>query len=426
MLDRILTALITVTFSIGVFGAEPGPTKIEIEKLDDSYRLLRDGEPFFIKGVGLEYGDIRLLAAHGGNAIRNWSTKNAQEVLDTAFANGVMVALGLPVAPERLGFDYNDEQEVSLQKELVRGEILKYRNHPALLAWIIGNELNFDYTNSKVYEAVNDIAVMIHELDPNHPATTTVAGLGMDVVEDLKILAPDLDILSFQVYGELFNVPDFLKKADLNRPVWITEWGAIGYWEMPETEWKAPIEMTSTEKADVYMGGYSKNIKPHLDVIIGSFAFLWGQKQERTPTWFGMFTEAGEETQVVDNMHYIWNGEWPENRSPEIRSFTLDARTAHDGVILSPGRKVSARVRLRDRDKDKLHIAWELKPESRALEVGGDREVRIGNLPLEIVSENNGRLEFIVPEVRGDFRLYVYAYDGNNHAAHANIPFRVR
>ena len=426
MLDRILTALITVTFSIGVFGAEPGPTKIEIEKLDDSYRLLRDGEPFFIKGVGLEYGDIRLLAAHGGNAIRNWSTENAQEVLDTAFANGVMVALGLPVAPERLGFDYNDEQEVSLQKELVRGEILKYRNHPALLAWIIGNELNFDYTNSKVYEAVNDIAVMIHELDPNHPATTTVAGLGMDVVEDLKILAPDLDILSFQVYGELFNVPDFLKKADLNRPVWITEWGAIGYWEMPETEWKAPIEMTSTEKADVYMEGYRKNIEPHLDVIIGSFAFLWGQKQERTPTWFGMFTEAGEETQVVDNMHYIWNGEWPENRSPEIRSFTLDARTAHDNVILSPGRKVSARVRLRDRDKDELQIAWELKPESRALEVGGDREVRIGNLPLEIVSENNGRLEFIVPEVRGDFRLYFYAYDGNNHAAHANIPFKVR
>jgi hypothetical protein len=125
-------------------------------------------------------------------------------------------------------------------------------------------------------------------------------------------------------------------------------------------------------------------------------------------------------------MHYIWNGEWPENRSPEIRSFTLDARTAHDGVILSPGRKVSARVRLRDRDKDELHIAWELKPESRALEVGGDREARIGNLPLEIVSEKNGRIEFIVPEVRGDFRLYVYAYDGNNHAAHANIPFRVR
>jgi len=415
-----------MTFSIGAFGAEPGPAKIEIEKLDDSYRLLRDGEPFFIKGAGLEYGDIQLLAAHGGNAIRNWSTENAQEVLDTAFANGVMVALGLPVAPERLGFDYNDEQEVSLQKELVRGEILKYRNHPALLAWIIGNELNFDYTNSKVYEAVNDIAVMIHELDPNHPATTTVAGLGMDVVEDLKILAPDLDILSFQVYGELFNVPDFLKKADLNRPVWITEWGAIGYWEMPETEWKAPIEMTSTEKADVYMEGYRKNIEPHLDVIIGSFAFLWGQKQERTPTWFGMFTEAGEETQVVDNMHYIWNGEWPENRSPEIRSFTLDARTAHDGVILSPGRKVSARVRLRDRDKDELHIAWELKPESRALEVGGDREARIGNLPLEIVSEKNGRIEFIVPEVRGDFRLYVYAYDGNNHAAHANIPFKVR
>ncbi len=246
-----------MTFSIGVFGAEPGPTKIEIEKLDDSYRLLRDGEPFFIKGAGLEYGDIRLLAGHGGNAIRNWSTENAQEVLDTAFANGVMVALGLPVAPERSGFDYNDEQEVSLQKELVRGEILKYRNHPALLAWIIGNELNFDYTNSKVYEAVNDIAVMIHELDQSSCYYNS-RRLRHGRVKDLKILAPDLDILSFQVYGELFNVPDFLKKADLNRPVWITEWGAIGYWEMPEMEWKAPIEMTSTEKADVYMEGYRK------------------------------------------------------------------------------------------------------------------------------------------------------------------------
>ena len=406
--------------------AEPGPVKIEIEKLDSGYRLLRDGSPFEIKGAGLEFGDIALFAAHGGNAIRNWSTENAQEVLDTAHANGVMVALGLPVSPERWGFDYNDETAVSLQKEIIRSEILKYRNHPALMAWIIGNELNFDYTNSRVYEVVNDIALMIHELDPNHPVTSTVAGLGLDVVDDLKTLAPDLDILSFQVYGEIFNVPDFLREADLDRPVWITEWGAIGHWEMPKTNWQAPIEMNSTEKADVYLEGYQENIVPHGDVIIGSFAFLWGQKQERTPTWFGMFTEAGEETETVDIMHYLWNGSWPQNRSPEVRSFTLDARSAHDSVTLSPGRQVTARIRIRDRDKDEIRLAWELKPESTAQEVGGDKEAQLENIPMEIITEKNGRMVFTVPEMKGNYRLFVYAYDGNNHAAHANIPFQVR
>jgi len=426
MPKALLLSLVAVFLSGLALGAETGPARVEVVKQGSSFQLLLNGGPYEIRGAGLEFGDIALFAAHGGNTIRNWSTENAQEVLDTAYANGVMVALGLPVTPERWGFDYSNEASVAQQKALIRREVMKYRHHPALLAWIIGNELNYDYTDSSVYEAVNDIARMIHELDPNHPTTSTVAGLGMNVVEDLKALAPDLDILSFQVYGELFDMPDFLKEADLQRPVWITEWGAIGHWEMPKTQWEAPIEMNSSEKAEVYLDGYRKNIEPFEGTIIGSFAFLWGQKQERTPTWFGMFTEAGEETETVDVMHYLWNGSWPENRSPAVRSFTLDARTAHSSITLSPGRKVTARIRLKDREKDPLQLVWELKPESSAQEVGGDREALIKNIPIEILEERKDRIEFRVPEQKGNYRLFVYAYDGHNHAAHANIPFRVR
>ena len=126
--------------------------------------------------------------------------------------------------------------------------MFKYKDHPALLAWIIGNELNFDYTNSAVYDAVNDISEMIHAVDPNHPTTTTVAGLGENVLLDLEARAGDLDFLSFQAYGD-FNVPEFLSEHAIDRPVWITEWGAIGHWEMERTDWGAPLEMNSSEKA---------------------------------------------------------------------------------------------------------------------------------------------------------------------------------
>ena len=56
--------------------------------------------------------------------------------------------------------------------KLVVDEVNAMRDHPALLGWAIGNELNLEATNLKVYNAVNDISKMIHEIDPNHPTTT--------------------------------------------------------------------------------------------------------------------------------------------------------------------------------------------------------------------------------------------------------------
>lgn len=398
------------------------PRKIEFERTDSGYSMLRDGRSFIIRGVGLEYGDITSLAAHGGNAIRNWTTDNAREVLDSAHALGVMVALCLPVIPERHGFDYSDPQRVSEQLEYLRLEVLKYKDHPALLAWIIGNELNFDYTNPAVYDAVNDISKMIHALDPNHPTTTAVAGLGVNVLQDLESRASDLDFLSFQAYGEIFNVPEFLSEHAIDRPIWITEWGAIGHWEMERTEWGAPVEMNSSEKARVYLQAFNEVIAPHRDQIVGSFAFLWGQKQERTPTWFGMFTESGEETEAVDVMHYLWNLTWPENRSPSVHSMRLNGQSARDSIKLVSGYTYRAEVAMSDPDGDQIDYRWELKPESGALQVGGDAEREIPSLDVEFSGAGGPQITFEVPEA-GAYRLYVYGYDGAGHAAHANVPF---
>ena len=427
MIKRVVVLLFTVILN-GLLWSNPGVAqaiKVEIVRSDDGFQLLRAGEPYVIKGVGREFGDIAAIASHGGNSFRNWTSDNAAEILDLAHEYGITVALCLPVQAERWGFDYGDAAAVAGQLAAMREEVLKYRDHPALLAWIIGNELNFDYRDSRVYDAVNEISNMIHELDPNHPTTTTVAGLGLNVVEDLQTRATDLDFISFQVYGELANLPGFLNSLDLDKPIMVTEWGPVGHWEIPPTSWGAAVEMNSSAKADVYESMYEENIRPLLGRIIGSYAFLWGQKQERTPTWYGMFTETGEETATVDVMHRIWNGDWPGNRAPVVRSLSLNAQTADQNVRLRPGREYRAVARVFDPDGDDLRYHWELKPESQAQQVGGDFEQSIDNLDLGIDDLNSRRIRFAVPEQPGAYRLFMYAYDEHSHAAHANIPFLV-
>ena len=67
-------------------------------------------------------------------------------------ATGWTVALNLPVASERFGFDYDDAAAVAAQERRIEALVRRYRDHPALLCWILGNELDFNYTNPRVYE----------------------------------------------------------------------------------------------------------------------------------------------------------------------------------------------------------------------------------------------------------------------------------
>jgi hypothetical protein len=65
-----------------------------------------------------------------------------------------------------------------------------------------------------------------------------------------------------------------------------------------------------------------------------------------------------------------------------------------------------------------------LKPESDSTQVGGDFEERIANLEGLIDDAAAASASIAAPDP-GFYRLFVYVYDGNGQAAHANIPFRV-
>ncbi|MDX1545773.1 MAG: glycoside hydrolase family 2 TIM barrel-domain containing protein, partial [Rhodothermales bacterium] len=323
-------------------------------------------------------------------------------------------------------FDYDDEQAVAEQLERVREEVLKYKDHPALLIWGIGNELNLGATNPKVWDAVNEISEMIHEVDPHHLTTTMLAGIDSTLVREIQARAPDLDLLSIQMYADIENLPERIEDAGWDGPYMVTEWGATGHWEVEKTPWGAPIENTSSVKADLYRTRYETAIAPDSAQGVGSYVFLWGQKQERTPTWYGLFLPTGEETESVDVMHYLWNGEWPENRAPRLEAATLDGRTAYDGITLQPGQAYPAEVVSRDPDGDPLRYAWEVREESTDLGEGGDDEREPDLVPGAVDTPDAARVNVTAPREPGAYRLFVYVYDGQGSAAHANIPFYVR
>ena len=432
MITNKLTYLLFVgifTLSISCMNSfeEEGPSKIELKKnSQDQYRLYKNGEEFFIKGAGLEFGNIEALATSGGNSFRTWRTENGKQdalkVLDAAKENGLMVLMGLEIARERHGFDYNDSLKVQKQYDYIKGEVERLKNHPALLGWAIGNELNLGAKNLKVFDAVNDLSIMIHEIDPNHVTTTTLAGIGKRETDYIKTNCTDIDFLSIQMYGEIINLQKHLDEAGWHGPYVVTEWGATGHWEVNRTEWDVAIEQTSKEKAEAFINRYNKAIIIDEENCLGSYVFLWGQKQERTPTWYGMFLENGSKTETVDAMQYVWTGKWPENRCPTIDTFKIDNKTAFDNIKLIANTTLNAEVFYRNYEKDSLTFTWEILPESTDLGWGGDFEKRPENI-LSIKASNT--VEVIVPEKEGAYRLFIYIEDDNNNAATANIPFKV-
>jgi hypothetical protein len=415
-------------FSYGASGlADAIPVKITQE--NGRFQIIRGGEPYKINGAGLEFSDIGVFASHGGNSIRTWRTDNAKftglEMLDAAEKHGVTVALCIEIGRERLGFDYNDESAVAAQLEYARNEVMKYRDHPALLTWIIGNEPNLHFKNPKVFDAINDISRMIHELDQNHPTTTALSGFSAELAGLIETRAPDLDFVSIQMYGDIVNLPRYIKQIGYESPFFVTEWGSIGHWEVRKTAWGAPVEQNSSEKAANYLKSYKIAIASNPDQIIGSYVFLWGQKQERTPTWYGMFLPDGSETETIDVMQYLWTGAWPENRSPQIRSMLLNSKTSAKDIVLKTGKSYKANVLASDPDGDKLQYHWEIQRESEASQEGGDEEQVPETIRGLIESADAGKLVMRAPAEPGAYRLFVYVYDGLRHAGHANIPFLV-
>ena len=406
------------------------PKKVELLKQAEGFKLHVNGMPFYIKGAGLELGSIKSLADYGGNAFRTWRVDNGEksgrDILDEAHQYGLMVCMGLDVGRERHGFDYNEKHAVAQQLAMIQKDVLALKDHPALLMWGIGNELNLRHINPNVWDAVNAISEMIHEIDPNHPTTTMLAGADPKVIQTVVERCPDVDLLSFQLYGDIDKLPQHLLTSKYQGAYTVSEWGATGHWEVDCTNWDRPLEPTSSEKAQTYQTRYLDYIVADAEQCIGSFVFLWGQKQERTPTWYGVFLENGRHTETAQIMQYLWTEELPEQPVPKLPLLTIKGATGQDNVRLTEGKLYQAQVTVESIGDDPLSYRWELMREvEKNLESdGGDFEPTPKVVWSQYGSEMTDHVDFKAPSI-GEYRLFIYLDDAFGGSATANIPVLV-
>lgn len=407
------------------------PSRVEIKSMDGKYSFYVNGKIFSVKGVGGD-GKLSMLHEAGGNSIRTWSANNGRQILDSAYKYNLMVAMGLGMGQELHKFDYNDTAAVGKQFRGIKKSIDTYKNHPNLLCWVAGNELNLSPNrkipvNPKVYDALKEIVDYIHKTDPNHPVTTTFAGVSKEQIRVALEHCPGLNFLSLQVYGGLGGIPEQARKAEITIPYAITEFGPIGHWERPSTAWGREIEETSTVKASGLWDRIQKGIvNDNSGLSLGGYAFVWGQKQERTPTWYGMFIKSGEGIAVIDELTRYWTGKYPDNRAPKVDSLKIDNRNAVDNIYINPGVPSVAKIFASDPNGDALTYKWVMLKEVIERSQGGAREIEPDGVKLEIISEANGELRFISPKKTGEYRLFSYVFDGKNKVGTANVPFCVK
>jgi hypothetical protein len=160
-------------------------------------------------------------------------------------------------------------------------------------------------------------------------------------------------------------------------------------------------------------------------MCIGSYVFLWGQKQETTPTWYGIFLEDGSETEVMDVLKKSWSGTWPDNRAPSITSYTLNKLPPSASVKLP--RKSTGTVAIEAADPEGVNLRYrlEIMPESTDIRSGGDAESKPEAIKMAFKKQTEApaTFSFRSPSTPGPYRLFIYAYDDADNAAVANILF---
>ena len=390
-----------------------------------SYGLSVNGAPYQMKGVTFGPANATAAAympdlqAMGVNTIRTWGTDSTtQPLLDAAAPYGIKVINGFWLSQSA---DYvSDSSYKSSTEASILASVNQYKNSPAVLMWDIGNEVLLNLPNvysgaqltaeeNAYVQYVDQIAVAIHQADPNHPVTSTDAWRP-GIFQFYQANAPHLDLIAVNDYGDVCNLKGNWSSDGFTKPYIVTESGPAGEWEVPNDANGVPVQETDQQNAAGYATAWGC-ITGNPGISLGGTLFNYGTENDFGGIWYNL-VPGGWKRLAYDQVTKLFRGTAPANTAPVISNLTV----SQDSAVPAGGQfTVSASVS----DPEGDPLSYNLMLNSKYVD---------GSTGLQYATFTQtgaGTFSVTAPKTVGVWKVYVYAYDGQGNVGVQTESFRV-
>ncbi|MBU4333958.1 MAG: tetratricopeptide repeat protein [Candidatus Omnitrophica bacterium] len=237
-------------------------------------------------------GDFQLLREMGTNTIRVYHDPEAlnKELLRDMYEKyGIRVIVGDFLGKYAKGSgatwfegtDYENEEHKKKMLESVKKMVLRHKDEPYVLMWLLGNENNYgvasnaDQKPEAYFKFVDEVAQWIKSVDKNHPvAVCNGDTLYLDIFGKF---CPNVDIFSANVYRGNYGFGSFWEQVydASQKPAFITEYGCPAYAH------HLSLEDAEAAQADYHRGNWldiDENIAGNARGVgnaLGGVAFQW-------------------------------------------------------------------------------------------------------------------------------------------------------
>ncbi|MFW6690291.1 discoidin domain-containing protein [Streptomyces sp. MAR4 CNX-425] len=396
---------------------------VEVTGGQGDWQLTVDGQPYTVKGLTwgppvAEAADYMPdVASLGANTVRTWGTDaTTRPLLDAAAANGVKVIAGFWLQPgggpgSGGCVDYVDDEQYKndMLAEFPRW-VEEYKDHSGVLMWNVGNESVLGLQNC--YEGdelerqrdayttfVNDVAKKIHEVDPNHPVTSTDAWVGAWPYYQEN--APDLDLYAVNAYAAVCDIRAAWEAGGYDKPYIVTEGGPPGEWEVDDDANGVPEEPTDVAKAAGY-GRAWDCVTGHEGVALGATLFHYGIENDFGGVWFNLTPDKKRRLSYYA-VKEAYGGDTSGDNTPPV----ISGLTAQNAGAVPAGREFTLSADVADPDGDA--VTYEVLVNSNYID--GNKALR----PAEFRETGDGTFAVTAPDRLGVWKVYLRAEDGNGN-----------
>lgn len=303
-MKRVFNLTLVLGLLTGSTGSQALPSQLEAIGTDaksgaKSWQLLVGGKPYQIRGVGCAKATgangtdyLQLAQQMGANTVRTWGlTHSDRNYLDRAAELGLQVAVGiwLPYPKADVLYQNPDAPELRSLRSEILDRVEAYRNHPALMLWVVGNEvlhmIEEPAERSGFLRFLEDLVQEIKRRDPDH--LVTYAATGSVDLQALKQSVPSLDLIGVNLYGDPRKMQTRKRAAGESKPLLFTEFGprrpedmgadTLGYARVP----------TDREKTQRYLRRLNQ-LQSLDQQTLGAFVFRLGDPKSDDLHWWNL------------------------------------------------------------------------------------------------------------------------------------------